>query len=531
VNSVNVNMSYFMPGTMGGDHALKIGGYWKDANSYNSTHTPGNAVARFPTAFGNDCSSPATACQAQVTRDGQTDFDLLNLSAYVQDTYTHRRLTAQLGLRYDYNHDQALASSVQANPLVPQLLPAVSFPGADPQVIFHNVSPRLGVTYDLSGNGKTLIKANYAMYFGQVGTAGVSGQVNPVSRVSVRYPWVDLNGDKFVQANELTLTNGGRNPLAVTGNWDPNNPTAVTTANTVDPNFKNDRTDEFIVGVDREIGAGFAAGVNYIWRRYSNFTFFDVLGLQPSDYAAVSFTPPSSACPAAQSARCPTVTYYQPLFQLPTITNETNFTTDQFNRAYNGVELTVRRRMAHHWLMNSSFAYNSTVVHNGYAGAAANTVSEDPTNLAARHGFQYDPLTGGSGLGNVYINAKWLFKVSGVYEAPYRVNVSAFYNARQGYLFEASVQSPSRLNGAGIATILLDGVGENRLPDFQNVDLHVDRAVRVGTLRFVPGLDVFNVFNSNTVQALQRTQNASTANNISAVVAPRVIRVGVKLTW
>ena len=97
-------------------------------------------------------------------------------------------------------------------------------PGADPGVAFHNVSPRLGLTYDLSGSGKTLVKANYAIYFGQVGTAGVSGQVNPVSRVSVRYPWVDLNGDRFVQANELTLANGGRNPLAVTGNWDPNIP-------------------------------------------------------------------------------------------------------------------------------------------------------------------------------------------------------------------------------------------------------------------------------------------------------------------
>ena len=137
-----------------------------------------------------------------------------------------------------------------ANPLVPQLLPAVSFPGADPKVIFHNFSPRVGFTYSLSDDGKTLTRANYAMYFGQVGTAGVSGQVNPVTRVSVRYPWIDLNSDKFVQANEIQLgANGGRTPLAVTGNWDPNNPANPGTANTVDPNYNNDRTDEFIVGV------------------------------------------------------------------------------------------------------------------------------------------------------------------------------------------------------------------------------------------------------------------------------------------
>jgi hypothetical protein len=143
-----------------------------------------------------------------------------------------------------------------ANPLVPQLLPAVSFPGRGPEGDLPQLLARVGLTYSLSDDGKTLTRANYAMYFGQVGTAGVSGQVNPVTRVSVRYPWIDLNSDKFVQANEIQLgANGGRTPLAVTGNWDPNNPANPGTANTVDPNYKNDRTDEFIVGIDREIGA------------------------------------------------------------------------------------------------------------------------------------------------------------------------------------------------------------------------------------------------------------------------------------
>jgi hypothetical protein len=44
----------------------------------------------------------------------------------------------------------------------------------------------------------------------------------------------------------------------------------------------------------------------------------------------------------------------------------------------------------------------------------------------------------------VYVNAKWLFKLSGLYQIPGEVNLSAFYNARQGYPFEASIQSPSR---------------------------------------------------------------------------------------
>jgi hypothetical protein len=181
--------------------------------------------------------------------------------------------------------------------------------------------------------------------------------------------------------------------------------------------------------------------------------------------------------------------------------------------------------------MNTSFAYNSTIVNNGFGGAFANTIVEDPTNLALRNGFQYDYLTAGSGLGNTYVNAKWLFKMSGLYQLPGDVNVSAFYNARQGYIFEPVVQGPSRLNGGGIPTLLLEGVGENRLPNFQNLDFHAERPVKIGAVRFVPSFDLFNVGNANTILALQRTQNSAIANNISQIVAPRVARFGVRFNW
>ena len=142
-----------------------------------------------------------------------------------------------------------------------------------------------------------------------------------------------------------------------------------------------------------------------------------------------------------------------------------------------------------------------------------------------------DYLTSGSGVGNVYVNAKWLFKLSGMYQAPLGINVSAFYNARQGYPFETGILSPTRANGGGTVFVVLDKVGENRLPNYQNVDFHVDRAVKVGTVRFVPSLDVFNVANFNTVQAIRGTQNASNANQIQAILAPRVVRFGIKFNW
>src|SRR5438270_12388044 len=108
--------------------------------------------------------------------------------------------------------------------------------------------------------------------------------------------------------------------------------------------------------------------------------------------------------------------------------------------------------------MNASYAFNSTIVNYGsFPGSqrsiASATISEDPSNRAQRDGFQYDVVTSGSGIGNVYVNAKWLFNVSGMYQAPGGVNVSAFYNARQGYPQEISIQTPANLRVNGVAQI------------------------------------------------------------------------------
>jgi len=539
-NQISLNANYFLPNKLWGDHALKVGGYYKNALAYGSTHTPGFAVARFPTVAmstdANDCSDVAAGCQLQLTRDGQSQYRLVNNAIYAQDTITHGRATVQLGVRYDYNKDQAQAASVGANPFRPDWLPAVSFPGVDPGVAFNDWSPRLGFTYDLTNDSKTIVKANYAMYFGQVGTGGIAGQLNPVTRVSARYRWIDSDHDKFVDGNEIVNAAGG--PAAVTdtlvtptGNWSATDPTSVTTKNQVDPDLKNDRTREFIVGVDREVGKGFAAGISYIWRKYDQFNwtpaFADANGTGPliatdgSQYTQTTYTAPAADCPTG--ARCDTVTYYTPNVTVPTTTLLTN---QSLWRDFNGIEVTARKRMSNHWMMNTSFTYNSTIVNYGDTNAF-----QDPTNISNRDGYQYDYLTAGSGLGNVYVNAKWLYKLSGMYQMPWAVNVSAFYNARQGYPFEPFILTPTRPNNGGQASVLLDAVGDNRLPTFQNVDFHVERPITFMNAHFVPSMDIFNLGNFNTVQALQRQQNASNANRISSVVAPRVIRFGIRVNW
>ena len=43
--------------------------------------------------------------------------------------------------------------------MIPELLPAVDFAGADSSIRFFDWSPRVGVTYDLTNDGRTVLKA------------------------------------------------------------------------------------------------------------------------------------------------------------------------------------------------------------------------------------------------------------------------------------------------------------------------------------------------------------------------------------
>ena len=93
------------------------------------------------------------------------------------------------------------------------------------------------------------------------------------------------------------------------------------------------------------------------------------------------------------------------------------------------------------------------------------------------------------------------------------------------------MQTPTRPNQAGRATVLLDSMGDVRLDNVFMLDLRLDKAFQLGKLRVVPSMDVFNATNTNAILARRRVQTTSNANQISGIVAPRVIRFGARLTW
>ncbi len=549
-NSVDVTTNYFLPGWLGGDHSFKAGYKWRSDEAYTEGTWGGNLVARYNSGTRPNFSVPYSA---RFYRDSITDYFLYQQAGYVQDNFTRKRLTLNLGIRWDRQHDNAAAANVPASPFQGQVmgdgrtftfLPAVTFPGANDGVVWNNFAPRLGITYDLTGTGKNVVKASFARYYSQRTTGDLSGTLNTIGATFVEYPWSDLNGDGFVQIGE---TNASR-LIASGGNYNAVDPASTVSANRNDPNIRNQRTNELLVSFDRQLAADWGLSASFLWRKYTdyraNYNYDQTTGriMVPGDWTPATWTPGPNDCPVA-GARCQSVTYYTPNFQIPTAIIWMNI--PDYYQTYKGLELTLRKRMSHRWMMNASVAYNDaptfypTPASYGAAGAGQiwstpiNGNASDPTNIPMFNGAQYAPQSSSSGIDNVFVNARWVARLSDAYQLPwYDIGVAGFYNARSGYPFLQQINITSRPNRAQPIGVVLDPIGDVRLPNFQTVDFRLDKTFTlIRTMKVQASMDVFNLMNSNTVLSQRRNQNATNANQISSILAPRVIRFGVRMTF
>ena len=507
---VNTDANWFLSNRLGGDHSLKFGAKWRRTPSYAQQHWGGFAQARF-------ANGVATA--ADLFRDSNARSMLATTSGYVNDSYARGRLTVNLGVRFDYQDDSVLEASVPENPIVPQFLPAVSFPGVDAGVSLLDWSPRFGITYDLRGNGRTILKASSSIFYGQ--GQFPSDALNPLNAVRIRFPWSDANSDAFVQQDELDLTR----PQLLQGNYSFENPGSPTSANLVDPDLENDRVFETIVGVDHELAPGLGVSVAYIHRRIGGFTIQERVGLSPDDFVPVTreYRCGNASCDQPSF----TATYYTLPSRVPT---QQRLVNDGLTRTFHGLEVSARKRFTGRWMMSGSLTLNHTVGRWDAAGyqdpltfnllGAGSAVIGDPTNFEFNDGHQM--LTQ---------NARWTAKVSGMYAFPAGINASAFLNARDGFPFNRTVLSPSRGSGLGQLFLLVEPWGAARFDDMYVLDVKVDKRFAFGRVTVIPSLDIFNAGNAATVLNRQHNQTATNANNVLEVLAPRVVRLGARITF
>jgi hypothetical protein len=111
---------------------------------------------------------------------------------------------------------------------------------------------------------------NYGRYYDILDLYGIVQKTNGALYAEIDDPRTDVNGDTFVQRNEIDTS-----VVLYNANVDPSNPGSLESPNQIDPSLSAPVTDEFIVGFEREVKQDFSVGANYIYKRFTNLLWDD----------------------------------------------------------------------------------------------------------------------------------------------------------------------------------------------------------------------------------------------------------------
>ena len=109
--------------------------------------------------------------------------------------------------------------------------------------------------------------------------------------------------------------------------------------------------------------------------------------------------------------------------------------------------------------------------------------------------------------------------------------VAAFYNLRDGLQFNRTILTPNRTGSLGTVSVLIEPQGTSHYPTFSQLDLHWDKGFLFGQRRIQLNVDAFNLSNAATVLARQTRQDSAQANYVTSILAPRVVRFGLKVNF
>jgi hypothetical protein len=509
----NFDGNYFLSDALGGDHEFKFGFQYKK--------TPIDSF----TTYGGDVwavTDGGEAAEAWFFRPSARLYDGSYAAVHVQDTYTKGRMNLKLGARYDYQTGKNKASPIPANMVLSDLMPAIDFPGTPSIDAWQSLSPRLGFTYDLTGDGKTMARASYSRYYDVLILYDVVKFNNGADVSTLYLPWTDLNGDRNVQGNEVD-----RSTILYLRNLDPDNPTSVASPNVVDPGLSPPITDEVIVGFEREIIPDFSVGAHYIYKRFTNMIWDEwphgADGLNGLEFPFVGASS-TDFVPVTTSFEGQTVTY----FELPFLRDPGNFLANRpdYRQRYQGVEISGHKRLSNRWMFNFGFTVSD---HREFFDGDGGVL--DPTNIGLRDEGQVAFFSDGSGKQRFFLNSRWNVKLDGMVQLPGGVNLAGKLNGRQGYPFIRTFRTPSRAGGLGRIEALLEPVGESRLDSLWIADFRVEKSFDIGGRRLSGMVDIFNLLNSSTVLKREQRQNLTTANRIQDILSPRVVRFGVRVNF
>ncbi len=171
-----------------GSHQIKFG--LQTLQGWYDTH--GDAYPSGTNRLLNVTPTPGLILLQQYAGPFDNEVRVRSQGLFAQDQWTIKRLTINLGGRLDFFNAFAPAITVRAGLFKPEQ----TFPEAKDLPNYKDITGRVGVAYDVFGNGKTAIKGGFGKYLAGMG-GGEAKSLSPsnVTVQSALRPWFDFNGN------------------------------------------------------------------------------------------------------------------------------------------------------------------------------------------------------------------------------------------------------------------------------------------------------------------------------------------------
>src|SRR2546427_3514187 len=481
---VNGSLTYFPGHVLLGTHELKIGGnvflstsrlnQWsRQAGDYQLVFDNG-----LPTQF-KTLNSPFSTFSRRYSE-----------GVYLTDTWhITNRLVANVGVRVDHFHLWVDPANKPAG----QFSAAASYPRAEAGK-WWAVGPRFGMSYDLTGSGRTAVKGGFGGYSDDF-TEFFLQRFGPLAQIRTTYRWHDLNGNKRYEPGEVNLDPNGTDFLSVSG------------GNIAPSSFRIPYSYEATAAIEHQIGSSMAVRGLYVYTTTKDE--LEIINpLRP--YSAYNIPivrqdpGPDGVLGTADDGGLVTLYDYDPAYRGNQFVSNHYANRDSAHNDYHhSLEIGLTKRSTT-WLSGQT-SFLATKHHRWVTG-----YPQSPND-------KYFPL-----------DETWevSYRAAGTATGPHRFNASAVFSILDGapgqrtYLFRSLPQT-------GTLTMPMEPFGTRRGPVRSNLDLRVGKAfVFARGPRFDVSLDLFNALNSNSAWATTY-QSGPTFGYWNTIASPHVARFGV----
>lgn len=442
---------------------------WQDAYPGNVVHVLSNGVPREVYFLASGLNSI-----------NQLFWD----SVYLTDTWTRRRVTMNLGIRWD-RCDSAYPD--QKRP-ASRFYEAIDIPGRH-LLVWNVLAPRIGISWDVTGNSRNVLKVHYGRYYWNPSRT-VPNAVNPNNTPQWRrYRWTDTNRDGLWQPGEegaLLATRGGF------------------ATQDFDPELKDTYSDEVSAWFERQVAERFGVRIGGVLKHHERrFQTRNIL-TPPEAYTIpvdVRDPGPDGVAGTADDGAIIHLRNLDPALvgkTLNVIVNVPDYTENAYS-----LEVSATRRFANRWSLSASWA------------------------ATWRNDFNAIPYNPNGAPQSDYLRMTFV-KASGSVEPGWGLRVTPLVRYQSGTPFGRTVSINMNY---GSQTVLVEPTGTRRMDAPLLVDVRAERrfALRAGATlsAFVDG---FNIANSNAAVTIV-TSSGSTFLRPSVIVPPRVFRFGAKFSW